>query len=146
MVSSNGHDRHGTFTLDPSSEPITLVSTDHVRAQIGTTWNLTIRVSNNSSSAINVSFWNSYIREPYWWEGEKTLFIHPNETYSELYISHITGDTPLEPLFLVSLVNNTGQAQGFYNLTLLHPGYSYFVGTSRLYVSDIFAWIMFIKI
>jgi hypothetical protein len=117
------------------------VGTTHVWAKIGTTWNLTVHLFSNSNSSVNITAQYYYFTRDYWWEGAKFLVLHPGDTHSEIYISHITTDYPVEPIFHISLLDSEGYAQGIYNLTLLHLGYSVDVGTGELYVPDISAWL-----
>jgi hypothetical protein len=135
------YDSSGTISLVNTTENLLFTYTKPTLPHIGETWNLTVRLFSNSTTGINVSYQNLYLLSPDWWEGQKNFLVHPNETQTQIYVSHITGDTPLGLAFYIRLLNNTQNAWGTYELTKLHSGYEFPVDTAHLYVSDISAWL-----
>lgn len=135
------YDTSGVFSLTNTTDWEKLVFTPGSLVHIGTTWNLTVHVFENSTTAINITYQNNYILSPDWWEGRQSIIMFPNETHTEIYTSHVTGDTPLGLAFYFSLINSSKYVNGQYFLSLVHLGYPCDVGTSHLFVSNITAWL-----
>ncbi|MHA1169535.1 MAG: hypothetical protein ACTSRU_17045, partial [Candidatus Hodarchaeales archaeon] len=141
VLSSGEYDKFGSFILDNTSEQKEMVGALPPLARIGTAWNLTVSVGGNSTSGVNITFHEHFAHVIDWWEGVKMFTVSPNQTRSEIYVSHAVADFPIEPMFYCSLVESTGYASGDYQLLLIHGGYPFDVGTGETSVSNITAWL-----
>ena len=130
----------GFFSISNTSDQYTLFQ-ETVYAtvmHIGTPWELSISVSSNSSSKVAFVLLRQASR---WFEGTEAFQVHPNETRSELYVSHCASDETAGFNFRYSLVDNQKDASGNYNITRIHFGYPVDIGSGDTCIWDIAAWL-----
>ncbi len=119
-----------------------LIELGNIPGRIGKTFSLTITVDGNSTSAVNVTaYWNPYINESEIWEGNLEFLVAPNCSHTEIYICHAVADYPLDLLFKASLLSKSASASGFYNITTLHIGHFFDVGTGFTSIDNITKWL-----
>jgi len=132
----------GSFFLTNATEGIILLDEWFYVWNIGTTWNLTIHVLPTSSSAVNITMIDGSMSELDWWfSGNLTYLIFPNEIRSEIYVSHVTCDYIPSFNFECSLANVSGNASGNYLFQTIHRGYDVSVGTGCVSIGNITAWL-----
>jgi hypothetical protein len=128
----------GFFTLENTSNHEILLDSEITIGTIGRTFLFTVTLYANSSSAVHISF---YGYPNNWFEGEKEFNVYPNQTRSEIYVSHgVSDDTPYLG-FEYYLVEPEKNASGTFEVLETHPGYPVDVGTSHIYVENITMWI-----
>ncbi|UCG03670.1 MAG: hypothetical protein JSW11_06715 [Candidatus Heimdallarchaeota archaeon] len=133
-------DEEGIFSLSNTSDRYILFKeTIYANERhIGTTWNLTIEISSNSSTGVKFSF-ESQATD--WFEGIKEFQVDPNKARSEVYIAHCTSDETPGFNFLYSLLSPEKNASGIYKIERIHPGYLLDEGSDQSCVWDISAWL-----
>ncbi|MHA2096488.1 MAG: hypothetical protein ACW98F_17855 [Candidatus Hodarchaeales archaeon] len=104
---------------------------------IGTTWNVSIYVHSNSTSAVEFQFGSLESS----WEGNRSFIVSPNNSYTSVYVQHLVSDNIGTWWIDYGLVNPTGNASGTFTVQKINEGYSVWVGTGHLYVSNITAWL-----
>ncbi|MHA2075561.1 MAG: hypothetical protein ACW97X_13150 [Candidatus Hodarchaeales archaeon] len=127
----------GSFSITNTTESRYLFEDYIWGVNIGATWNLTIHVNANSTSAINFLL----IEYSNWWEGIRDFRIHPGQTFTNNYTQHGVSDDMPYFYFNYSLEESMKNASGTYHFTLVHPGYHSVFGTGSLYVHNITAWL-----
>ncbi|UCG00919.1 MAG: hypothetical protein JSW11_15040 [Candidatus Heimdallarchaeota archaeon] len=112
---------------------------------IGTHWNLTVHIHPNSTSAVKITaFLDDGIslrqqKEPL--SGNFTFQVSPNETCSEIYVSHTACDEIHFFYFNGSLTNVSGIASGTFHFQETHPGYNPYVDTDCVHAENITLWL-----
>ncbi|MHA2248313.1 MAG: hypothetical protein ACXADY_25410 [Candidatus Hodarchaeales archaeon] len=133
----------GSFFLANTTEGIILLNEWFYVWNIGTTWNLTIHVFSNSSSAVNITMIRAAMSDGFdwWFSGNFTYQIYPNEIRSEIYVSHVSCDYIPSYNFKCSLADVSENASGTYLFQTIHRGYDVSVGTGCMSVGNITAWL-----
>ena len=132
--------RAGSLIISNSSSQQDLFESPILGQKIGQTFNVTISLQGNSSSAIKIVLASYSVLN---FEGAKEFTVTPNETHSELYVTHFVSD--LSPWFnlQVNLFEPENNASGLFQVEQTHPGYSVYGGqTGDLYVDNITAWLL----
>ncbi|UCE12999.1 MAG: hypothetical protein JSV04_12505 [Candidatus Heimdallarchaeota archaeon] len=131
----------GSFFLENTTEGIKILEWFEI-LKLGTTWNLTIHVHANSSSAVNITMIRYMVTDPSGWlSGPITFLVFPNETRSESYVSHFACDAVPSYSFQCSPENSLEIASGTYNFQKTHKGYSVDHGTDCSSIGNITAWL-----
>ncbi|MHA2113388.1 MAG: hypothetical protein ACW98W_18135 [Candidatus Hodarchaeales archaeon] len=131
-----------TFNLTNTSETFNLLNDWIYLMGIGATWNLTITLTENSSSAVRFNLTEVGYISPSWLEGSREFSVLPGETQSNIYVNHFITDDTLGFNFKYQLSEPTEQASGFFHMVLVKSGYRVSIGTSQLYVHNITAWLI----
>jgi hypothetical protein len=112
---------------------------------IGTRWNLTLHVHANSTSSVIIT---TYLddgvelneqKEPL--SGNFKFQVAPNETRSEIYVSHTACNAISSFYFNASLMNVLSSASGTYHFQETHPGYNPYVDTDCAHADNITLWL-----
>ncbi len=129
----------GTFHKSNINSSVQIFTLDKIPL-IGQEWNISIKLHENSTTNV---IWTVSSGQPYFWEGPSQFIMNPNETVTQIYISHITGDNYgyIMLNFYLQLSNSTAGVSGSYQTILISEGYWENVGTGQLYVSDINSWL-----
>jgi hypothetical protein len=135
----NPHSLSGNFSLSNTPESALLFSFGI--SGIGLTYNLTISLQSNSTSNVSFSIFNNTGKHI---EGWKIFTLSPNETRTEMYVSHYTSDViPLRSAYY-QLIDGTKNASGTFLLQEVHGGYNIptvTIVTGPIYIENITAWL-----
>ncbi|MHA2164398.1 MAG: hypothetical protein ACXAAT_00915 [Candidatus Hodarchaeales archaeon] len=109
---------------------------------IGSTWNVSIFLSPNSTSGVKFVFGTNFGYYYSYWEGPKEFEVHPNETYNAIYVQHYESDAVVDWWMDYSLLEPTKNASGEYAIQKTNAGYLANVGTGETYIENITAWLL----
>ena len=128
------------FSIGKTNSSTRLLRQSPVPGHIGSTFNLSISLSSNSTSGVHFVF-GAYDYYAYW-EGPKEFDLAPNESYNAIYVQHFASDAGAPFWIDYSLTTPTLNASGMFSIKRIHVGYFVNVGTGELYIENITAWLL----
>lgn len=133
----------GSFFFSNTTEETILLNHWYEGFKIGTTWNLSVTVHANSTSAVNISMidWSMNEIWPRGLTGNLSFQVYPNQTRSEIYVSHVSCDYIVSYNFKCSLAEVSESASGSFSFQIVHHGYVASHGTGCVSVGNISAWL-----
>lgn len=130
--------------MSNASTPVKLFLLGYWSAlRIGEKYNVSLNLDSNSTTAVNITV-ATESSNPNMWEGPPQFTLHPAESFTTIYISHVCGDNLgwIMPYFFLQLLNSTASASGSYLACVLSEGYSHpDCGTGQALVINITQWL-----
>ena len=128
------------FSIEKTNSSTRLLRQSPVPGHIGSTFNVSISLSYNSTSGVHFVFGADFYYD--YWEGPKKFDLAPNESYNAIYVQHHASDNGAPFWIEYSLTTPTLNASGMFSIKRIHVGYFLNPGTGTIYIENITAWLL----